>query len=242
MRFRIPCIVVYVCMYGYASMNGRWNEVNCPDNYPYIYANLSLSLSLNTCMCVFMYVRMYVSMHANIIIIINTYLLAWWPGRWDQPWTAHRYICKTGNGDRSTLAQRPQHSFEIGICPAGSPCTQVCTHTTHTTISMPQVVIPGETLSLMDTLSRQVTAITHSLALCLCMSRCTHAHVCVRTQNASNQYVHKFNTIDMRLPYSIWHSCLVWTQTCIPVGHACRGVVHHVAPWNFVRACTLAFC
>ena len=69
---------VYVCIYGYvrpktclpSSMNGRWHEANCSDDYLHMHVNLSLIVSLwlrlNVCMCAIMYVRMYVSVHAYV--------------------------------------------------------------------------------------------------------------------------------------------------------------------------------
>ena len=119
---------------------------------------------------------------------------------------------------------------------------------------MPQVVIPDKTLSLIGTLSHYVTVVAYTPAFFLCMSLCVclsvgaralvYVSLCVcaclcvhKTHPKKRQYVYDFNTIHRRLSYSIWHSCWLWTQTCIPhdATHTCRPLL----PGRSSACCTL---
>ena len=129
---------------------------------------------------------------------------------------------------------------------------------------MPQVVIPDKTLSLIGTLSHYVTVVAYtpafflcmSLCVCLsvrarlCMSLCAYARVFVCTKHIQRRdsmfTTSTLSTGDYHIQFDTVVDCerrRAYRMTLhILGGHFCWGVVQRVAPWNFVRACTLAIC
>lgn len=104
-------------------------------------------------------------------------------------------------------------------------------------------------------LSLKYSAYTYSRFLSTCASllflclMCAHGFVCTQTRPKNLFTSSTLSTGDSRFQFDTSIYCGYFerrrehlTTLHILVGHFCRGVVQRVAPWNFVRACTLAFC